>query len=86
MVKVAETKYTKEWFIKEINSMYPFSLRYRKLNRVARELYLVMGYTVDVNFDFLSSRHPQEQLMFQQAMIAEDMYKKKSKKAKESDE
>jgi len=45
-----------------------------KLNRLAAHFYEANGYIGD-DIDFLMSPHPQEQLMFQLAVIANNFFK-----------
>lgn len=41
-----------------------------RLNNLAREFYLQMGYRVKEGFDFTASRHPQELMCYRMAEIA----------------
>lgn len=45
-----------------------------RLNSLARLFYKMQGYNVDQNYDFSTARHPQEKLMWEQAVLAEKFY------------
>lgn len=47
---------------------------HQKLNLLARRFYSELGYEVHDEFDFSQSKHPQEKLMYNQALISYEFH------------
>jgi hypothetical protein len=52
----------------ELKKLGPFTAM--KVNRLADLMYQLHGYTSQPDLDYLQSKHPQEQLIFQFALLA----------------
>ena len=62
---------TRREYVEKLKKLGPYTKM--KLNRLAAQFYQIHGYNPD-DIDFLLSSHPQEQLMFQLAVIANEFF------------
>ena len=65
--------FAEETIREELKNIGPFT--YMKLNKLADLMYQLHGYNSQPDVDYLQSKHPEEQRMFQLALIANWFFK-----------